>query len=244
MLVIYGPDGAIVNRSKNLAGVRRYASKHAMASIHLVGRPGGAGELHIKFDNGARFNGPFASYDVMRAWVDRWRNAKGVPRHHAKLGEIGDRRRRRAPRRGNRAIDPPHYSTHTSAQQQAALSAIRQVEKHVGGDNTHVKRARKLYMEGDYAGAQRAAREALMANRKRRFGNALTRSRYIKKFTVARVRLDRGGYDKHGRYFGGGAPLWYVEDYDAERGMYVRAPTARAARAEALQRPSHWGGWR
>jgi len=70
----------------------------------------------------------------------------------------------------------------------------------------------------------------------------------IRRFSVARVHLNRGGYDSRGRYFGAafhpGERLWHVEDRETERGMYVRAETAKKARAEAMMRPHYWGGWR
>lgn len=52
------------------------------------------------------------------------------------------------------------------------------------------------------------------------------------KLAVERVRLDRGGYDRSGRYFGGGAPLFRVtgEQEDLYVQDLVRAPNARAAR--------------
>ena len=71
-----------------------------------------------------------------------------------------------------------------------------------------------------------------------------SRKSYIKTFKVDRVHLDRGGYDHRGRYYGVGAPLFTVTDDDTDRSVTVRARDARHARAEALQRPNHWGGWR
>lgn len=48
--------------------------------------------------------------------------------------------------------------------------------------------------------------------------------------SARRVRLDRGGYDKQGRYWGIGAPLWLVHRDPYGDGEHVRAAT----RAEAL----------
>jgi hypothetical protein len=58
----------------------------------------------------------------------------------------------------------------------------------------------------------------------------------IKRYPVERIRLDRGGYDRTGRYWGLGAPLYRVWDNEEER-FYcqeVRAPNARAARQSVL----------
>ncbi len=85
------------------------------------------------------------------------------------------------------------------------------------------------------------------------WGNALTRKGYLREFKVSKIHLDRGGYDSRGRYYGVGAPLYRVTAEGVETGMrvngprelelVVRARSAREARAEALRRPNHWGGW-
>lgn len=36
---------------------------------------------------------------------------------------------------------------------------------------------------------------------------------------VGRVRLDRGGYDSGGAYWGLGEPLWYIQGFDEFEGM-------------------------
>ncbi len=55
------------------------------------------------------------------------------------------------------------------------------------------------------------------------------------KLTVSRVRLNSGGYDSHGGYWGGGAPLFYVENEDTGEAVHVRAADAKSARAKALK---------
>lgn len=47
------------------------------------------------------------------------------------------------------------------------------------------------------------------------------------------VRLDRGGYDDGGAYWGHGAPIWCARTDDGTLFQTVRAPD-RAAAAEAL----------
>lgn len=49
---------------------------------------------------------------------------------------------------------------------------------------------------------------------------------------VLRVTLDRGGYDKRGRYFGIGEPLWSFESDDGESHGHIRAKDKAAAKAE------------
>jgi hypothetical protein len=82
-MVIVSPDGKVLNQSRNLAGVRRYATKHLVKKVVLERGGGdaftGGGTLNVYFDNGAEFHGGFASYTVMENFVDRWRNVKGVP---------------------------------------------------------------------------------------------------------------------------------------------------------------------
>lgn len=46
---------------------------------------------------------------------------------------------------------------------------------------------------------------------------------------VRRVRLDRGGYDKGGAYWGTGEPLWYASGSD-DGESYRRAPNRDAAK--------------
>ena len=50
------------------------------------------------------------------------------------------------------------------------------------------------------------------------------------KLYVERIRLNQGGYDRRGRYWGTGAPLYRVSSDDGEIDKHVRAPDARAAR--------------
>lgn len=52
------------------------------------------------------------------------------------------------------------------------------------------------------------------------------------KFTLQRVRIDSGGYDPGGAYWGIGAPLyWYATD-DGEVSSYLRASTRTGAKAK------------
>ncbi len=62
------------------------------------------------------------------------------------------------------------------------------------------------------------------------------------KLIVRRVRLDSGGYDAGGAYWGRGAKLWMVECVDGEHEgllLYVRA--ADMATAKAQFPGARWG---
>lgn len=54
----------------------------------------------------------------------------------------------------------------------------------------------------------------------------------LRKFPLRaeKVRLNRGGYDSRGRYFGTGAPLYRVSSDDGRLDQYVRAESAMAAK--------------
>jgi hypothetical protein len=61
-----------------------------------------------------------------------------------------------------------------------------------------------------------------------------------RKLRADRVRLDRGGYAYGGRqYFGVGAPVYRVYDDAGDVDLYVRAPSARAAKEHVRKLPAH-----
>jgi hypothetical protein len=78
--LIYSADHAIVNRSRNLAGVRRYVRTHAIAELHIAQRALGqtGGWLYLVFQNGASFQTTFADYRVLAGFVLRWRAVYGT----------------------------------------------------------------------------------------------------------------------------------------------------------------------
>ena len=61
-----------------------------------------------------------------------------------------------------------------------------------------------------------------------------------------RIRIDRQGYDRRGRYWGVGDPLYLVSDDDSDR--FIRAPSAPAAKTQfRLLEQSYtatWPRWR
>jgi cysteinyl-tRNA synthetase len=52
------------------------------------------------------------------------------------------------------------------------------------------------------------------------------------KFALWKVRINRGGYDTYGQYFGTGAPIWHGECMCGHHALeFFRAPTRAAAKA-------------
>lgn len=75
-------DGTVIQRSRNLAGIRRYVGGiHApIIKILDVSRVGqGEGMLSILFENRASFQANFADYIVLTRFVRAWRNVHGAP---------------------------------------------------------------------------------------------------------------------------------------------------------------------
>lgn len=54
---------------------------------------------------------------------------------------------------------------------------------------------------------------------------------YTGKVSITKERLNNGGYDRDGVYFGVGEPLYYVMDEDGIYGDYIRA----SCREEAIE---------
>lgn len=50
-----------------------------------------------------------------------------------------------------------------------------------------------------------------------------------------RIHVDRQGYDRGGRYWGVGAPLYRVTDDEGYLDEYTRAPDAPTAKRRAVQ---------
>jgi hypothetical protein len=60
----------------------------------------------------------------------------------------------------------------------------------------------------------------------------------IVKFTLQRVRLDRGGYDRSGAYWGAGSPLfWYFADSDHDD--HIRALSRFSAKVKIRDKYPH-----
>jgi hypothetical protein len=82
MEVVKDANGKIVQRSRNLAGIRRYVSNHLITKL-CVGRILFDGyneaKLVIQFDNGCYFVSEWGSYTCLKGFVRRWRNVYGAP---------------------------------------------------------------------------------------------------------------------------------------------------------------------
>jgi hypothetical protein len=59
---------------------------------------------------------------------------------------------------------------------------------------------------------------------------------YAGKLSVRKMRLDYGGYDCNGTYFGLGPPLYWVSSKDNGVDFMLRASDRRAARDEVLEK--------
>jgi hypothetical protein len=57
------------------------------------------------------------------------------------------------------------------------------------------------------------------------------------RLTLRRIRINAGGYDSGGAYWGLGQPLWYVEDVDGNS-QFIRARDREAAKAHIREA---WG---
>jgi hypothetical protein len=82
MLVVRDRDGKVINKSRNLAGIRCYVGGHTPPLIKVldVSEIGaGEGKLCILLENGCSFETNFASYAVLTGFVRRWRNVHGAP---------------------------------------------------------------------------------------------------------------------------------------------------------------------
>ena len=82
MMCIRDRDGHVISKSRNLAGIRRYVGGHTPPLIKVldVSEIGDKeGKLCILFENGSSFETNFASYSVLKGFVNRWRNVHGAP---------------------------------------------------------------------------------------------------------------------------------------------------------------------
>jgi len=82
MEVILDQDGKVIQRSRNLAGIRRYVGKHIIdkLSINTIGDSSyPEGKLSILFANKSSFETNFASFEVLKEMVRNWRNVYGAP---------------------------------------------------------------------------------------------------------------------------------------------------------------------
>lgn len=72
-------NGKVIQRSRNLAGIHRYVSKHTISKLSIDRLPDGDGYLRIHFTNGATYETDFADFSVLLYHVRHWRNVYGSP---------------------------------------------------------------------------------------------------------------------------------------------------------------------
>jgi len=80
--VIRDRDGNVIQRSANLAGIRRYVGglRPPIIKVLDISRIGDhEGKLSILFENGASYETNFASFAGLCDFVGRWRNVHGAP---------------------------------------------------------------------------------------------------------------------------------------------------------------------
>jgi hypothetical protein len=57
----------------------------------------------------------------------------------------------------------------------------------------------------------------------------------VKRFKVERIPLDKGGYGHYGRKYYGIGPIYFVLDTVNNQEQELRAPSAKIARARAIE---------
>jgi hypothetical protein len=62
---------------------------------------------------------------------------------------------------------------------------------------------------------------------------------YAGRFVLRRIRLDTGGYDSNGTYFGEGQPLYWYASADGSIDRMLRADSRAAAKAAVLEKYPH-----
>lgn len=72
-------NGEIISSSKNLAGIRRYVSSHLIKILDISKVGQFEGQLSILFEDKSSYQTNFASFEVLRNFVRRWRNVYGAP---------------------------------------------------------------------------------------------------------------------------------------------------------------------
>lgn len=75
---IYDRNGKIVRTSRNLAGVRRHATKVLASKICVNRIKHDEGMLEVLFENGDTYKTKFGSFDVLMPWLRNWRSVFGA----------------------------------------------------------------------------------------------------------------------------------------------------------------------
>ena len=78
MMIIKDKHNKIIQRSRNLRGIRRYVSKNTIKDIIICKRLHERGDLAVNFIDGAHLFTEFASFIVLKGFVRNWRNVHGA----------------------------------------------------------------------------------------------------------------------------------------------------------------------
>ena len=78
LLTIWNRFGNVVSRSRNMRGIRQAVGREVVNFVAIDRRPRGEGNLFIEFSNMNWFKTDFASFDVLKDAVRRWRNLYGA----------------------------------------------------------------------------------------------------------------------------------------------------------------------
>jgi hypothetical protein len=126
------------------------------------------------------------------------------------------------------AIANDDYSGMSDKQEQLTRAGLARSGQHlIAGDDLGFRRS-LCYVCGQFEGGDKTAVGYLVPL----------------KVSVSRIRLNAGGYDSSGRYWGGGAPLYHVaSEYDSVN-FELRAADRAAAVAEVSRRHPGVGFYR
>lgn len=77
--VIRDTDGKVIQRSRNLRGIREFVGKHLIKVVDISKIGTSEGKLCILFEDGYSFETNFASFQTLKETVRNWRNMYGAP---------------------------------------------------------------------------------------------------------------------------------------------------------------------
>ena len=78
MIEVLDAEGNVVNRSKNMRGLRRLCRKWVVQSIRIGENDDSSGNLLVAFEKHV-CEVHFASFDVLKLCLRNWTNLRGVP---------------------------------------------------------------------------------------------------------------------------------------------------------------------
>lgn len=72
-------DGKVIHKSRNLRGIRVYVRLCRVKAIDITQFTTPDGKLSILFVDGSSYETNFASFNVLKGFVARWKNVRGAP---------------------------------------------------------------------------------------------------------------------------------------------------------------------